>query len=161
MIDAWNAIWAGIAGGIAMWLLLTLARAVRLVDTSLIRYEGSLLTGRAEGAGPWLAGLVMHLVLSALIGLAYAVGFASFFGRAAWNLGIVLGVYHWGLASLVLPLMDSLNPCVKRGSLRGMGAYAWRGGMAMVAVFLIGHLLYGLVVGWLYTVPAGWIGLIT
>jgi hypothetical protein len=68
--------------------------------------------------------------------------------------GLLAGLIHWAIAGILLPMMDGMNSCVRSGKLEGFGAFgAKRGGM-MIAGFLMGHLLYGLIVGWLYTVPA-------
>lgn len=153
MIDIWSAILTGMVGGVAMSLMMVLARAMGLVDASIERYEGCMVTGQPEGGGTKAAGFVMHLMISALIGIVYAWAFAQFWGQATWALGLLGGIVHWALAGIMLPLMDGMSRCVKDGRIAGFGAFgAKRGGM-MIVGFLMGHLLYGLVVGWLYTVP--------
>ncbi|HEX7021697.1 MAG TPA: DUF1440 domain-containing protein [Trueperaceae bacterium] len=153
LIDPWNAMRAGISGGVIMALLLTLARAMGVVEFSLARYEGGMLSGRTEGGGPWLAGIVMHLVLSALIALAYAWAFATLWGRANWYLGMVLGVIHWITGGIAFPALDAMNVTVREGKLGPVGAFGSSRGSVMILGMLMTHLLYGLVVGWLYSVP--------
>jgi hypothetical protein len=155
VIDWGSAFWIGVLGGVAMSLMMAMARAMGLVNASIERYEGCMLTGRNTGAGPWTAGLVMHLVLSGLIGLVYAWGFAQFWGEATWSLGLLAGAIHWLIAGLVVPMMDGMNRCVRDGKVEGFGAFGARRGGMMVVGFLVDHLLYGLVVGWLYAVPGG------
>lgn len=136
-----------------MSLMMAMARALGLVDASIERYEGCLLTGKDGGGGSVFAGLVMHLVISALVGIVYAWIFAQFWGEATWSLGLLVGLFHWLVGGILLPVMDGMNRCVRDGRLKRFGAFgSGRGGM-MIAGFLMGHLLYGLVVGWLYAVP--------
>jgi hypothetical protein len=154
MIDWGSAIWVGILGGVAMSLMMVIARAMGLIDASIERYEGCMVTGKDEGGGTIAAGTMMHLVLSALIGILYAWGFAQFWGDATWALGLLLGLVHWFIGGILLPMMDGMNRCVQDGRLRKFGAFGSGRGAMMVVGFLMGHLLYGLVVGWLYSVPA-------
>lgn len=153
MIDWGSAILIGVLGGIAMSLMMAMARAMRLIDASIERYEGCMLTGNTEGGGSWSAGLLMHLMMSALIGIVYAWGFAQFWGEATWAIGLLAGLIHWALAGIVVPMMDGVHPCVRDGRIRGFGAFGAKRGAMMVAGFLMTHLLFGLIMGWLYTVP--------
>jgi hypothetical protein len=61
MIDWMNAVVAGVVGAIALALMTDLSRGMGLIDANLTRYQGCIVTGRHEGALPWLAGLAMHL----------------------------------------------------------------------------------------------------
>lgn len=154
MIDWANILWVGLVGGLAMSLMMTGARAMGLIDASMSRYQGCILTGRTEGAGTHAAGLMMHLVLSVLIAIVYAWALGQVWGHASWSLGLLGGAVHWAIAGLVLPMMDGMNPCVKRGALEPFGSYGSKRGAMMVAGFLMAHLLFGLLVGWLYSVPS-------
>jgi hypothetical protein len=155
MIDWWSAIGIGIIGGIAMSLMMAMARGMGLIGASIERYEGCMLTGKDEGAGSWTAGFLMHLTMSAIIGIIYAWAFAQFWGRSTWSLGLLGGLIHWSVAGMVLPMMDAMNRCVRTGQIEGWGAFGSKRGAMMVGGFLMDHLLYGLIVGWLYTVPNG------
>lgn len=154
MIDWWNAIWAGIAGGLAMTLMMAMARAMGLINANMERYEGCMITGEDKGGGTQAAGLTMHLMISVIIAIIYAWGFAQFWGQASWTLGLLAGLVHWAIGGVLLPMMDGMNRCVREGRIEAFGAFGSKRGAMMVAGFLMGHLLYGLVVGWLYTVPA-------
>lgn len=154
MIDWSNALWAGAVGGIVMSAMMTLARMMGLVDANMSRYQGCMITKSDRGAGTTIAGLVMHLMISALIAVLYAWVFAAVWGLADWLLGLMVAMVHWLIAGMVLPMMDRMNPCVKDGRIRPFGAYGKKYGMMMAVGFLMGHLIYGAVVGWLYSVPA-------
>jgi hypothetical protein len=113
-----------------------------------------MLTGRNTGAGPWTAGLMMHLVLSGLIGLCTPGASRSSGARRRGRSGSWPG-RSTVIAGLVVPMMDGMNRCVRDGKVEGFGAFGARRGGMMVVGFLVDHLLYGLVVGWLYAVPGG------
>jgi len=67
-----SAIWIGILGWVAMSLMMAMAMAMGPVDASIERYEGCMLTGKDGGGGAIVAGLVMHLLVSAVIVIVYA-----------------------------------------------------------------------------------------
>jgi hypothetical protein len=152
VIEYGSAILIGILGGIAMSLMMLMARAMGLIDAHMERYEGCMVTGNEEGGGTVATGLAMHLMLSALIGIVYAWAFAQFWGQATWALGLLGGLIHWAVAGMVLPMMDGMNRCVRDGRIRAFGAFGSGRGAMMVVGFLMGHLLYGLIFGWLYAV---------
>lgn len=155
MIDWTLAIWAGLVGGVAMSVLMTVARKMGLVDANMARYEGCMITRRYEGADTYVAGLVMHLVLSVLVAFVYAWAFALLWEQASWTLGLVLGLGHWAIAGIMLPVMDRMNPCVRDGRIEGFGAFGSGRGAMMIAGFLMSHLAFGALVGWIYRVPTG------
>lgn len=153
MIDWSNALWAGVVGGLVMTVMMTIARMMGMVDANMSKYQGCMITKSNEGAGTTVAGIMMHLMISALIAILYAWAFTAIWGEATWWYGMINAVVHWLIAGMVLPMMDGMNPCVKDGRIKAFGAYGKNYGMMMVVGFLVGHLLYGAVVGWLYSVP--------
>lgn len=136
-----------------MSAVLGAARAMNLVDANMSRYQGCMLTGRPTGGATIASGFAMHVVMSVLIAFVYAWAFTQFWGYATWALGLLGGLIHWGIAGVVLPGMDSINRCVRAGKLEPLGAFGSGRGAMMILGFLMGHLLFGLIVGWLYAVP--------
>jgi hypothetical protein len=153
MIDWSLALWAGVVGGVAMTVMMTLARMMGMVDVNMAMYQGCMITKKDHGAGTWIAGFLMHLMISALIALAYAWAFEAIWGEAGWLYGMINAVVHWLIGGMVLPMFDSMNPCVGDGRMKGFGAYGKAHGAMMVVGFFMGHLLYGAIVGWIYRVP--------
>ncbi len=146
------AIWAGVVGGIAMTVMMTLARMMGVVEVNMAMYQGCMITGKDHGGGTWIAGLLMHLMLSALIATLYALAFEMIWGRATWWLGMINAVVHWLIAGMVLRMFDGMNLCVEDGRMRAFGVYGKNYGTMMVVGFLMGHLLYGAIVGAIYRV---------
>ncbi len=142
-----KAIFAGIVGGIAMTVLAWLGRAAGLQldgETML----GTML-GNAPGAGTWLLGFGMHLVLSTLIALVYAAGFEYATHRAGAGLGLGFSLIHIVAAGLFMAMIPALHPMVPE-QMPAPGAFLVNMGPANVALFIVEHLMYGAIVGGVY-----------
>ena len=142
-----RALLAGALGGTVMSILTFLAR-LGGVDVSLEMLLGTSVL--APGVLAWILGFGMHVLLSALIALAYAWGFETVTKRANAGLGVAFGVVHALVAGVVL---YALVPTVHRlipGSMEGpASAFADHGALGIVAS-LVPHLVYGAIVGTMY-----------
>jgi uncharacterized membrane protein YagU involved in acid resistance len=87
------------------------------------------------------AGVVLHLVFSAIIGLIYAAIFGSLVTTKAKSVvwGLIYGLIWWVLGPLII-----------MPSLLGMGLQLTGEGVKMALPSLWGHLIYGLVLGLVY-----------
>ena len=150
MINWSSAIWAGVAGGLAMEISAVLIHLLRFGRHSMVSYEGCMLTGRESGAASYLAGMLMHLILSMMIAFAYAWSFELIWREAGLLRGLAVAVPHWFAGGLVVPVMDRLSVCVQRGQVRALGPLA-TGSRSGFVTFLLGHLVYGATVGGLYS----------
>ncbi len=153
MIDWWNAIWAAVIAGLAMGMWAMMMHMVGVSRMSMTSYEGAMVTGETSGTSTFMAGMGMHLLLSILIGLVYAWAFAAIWGSASWLNGLLLGIVHWLVASMMLPVMDKMNSSVQRDAMHPLSWFANGYGGGAVGTFLVGHLIFGAVFGWLYHVP--------
>jgi hypothetical protein len=153
MIDWIGALGAGLAGAVVLLVLTDASRLAGVIEGNLTRYQGCLVVGRSDGAAAWFAGLGMHLVMGAVLALGYAVAFGLIWGTASWTSGALLGALHGVAAGAGFPMLDSINPCVRDGRMRGFGLFGRGYGIMMTLGLLAGHVVYGAVVGWLYTVP--------
>lgn len=143
---------AGIIGAIAMTIMTDMSRALGLIDANLSRYQGCLVTGRADGRVALVAGICLHLMNGAVLALGYAVIFRAI-GASTWWAGAIIGFVHWIAAGLAFPLMDRANGCVADGRLRGFGVMGRNYGVMMILGLLLGHVVYGAIVGAIYRVP--------
>jgi hypothetical protein len=139
---------AGLGGGIAMELSAVLLNLLGLKRASMVSYEGCMITGKTSGAVSYMAGMTMHLIISVLIAFVYAWGYQTMGIKPSWFYGLILAVPHWMIGGLVVPLMDKISRCVKNGSVEPLKMFA-SGNFTFFITFLIGHLIYGAVVGWL------------
>lgn len=148
-VDVWNALWAGAVGAGVMLVMMYASRLLGLVRADFPRYQGCIITRQEKGAGTLLAGLAFHLVMGAVLATGYAVIF-SLLGRDEWWVGMGIAFVHWLAAGSALPAMDGMNPCVRAGHIQPFGAFGRNYGGMMIIGFLMGHLVYGALVGLLY-----------
>ncbi|CAN5816376.1 MAG: hypothetical protein H0W11_12330 [Gemmatimonadetes bacterium] len=155
MIDWLGAMGAGVLGALAMTLMTDASRMIGMIQANLSRYQGCIVLGRSEGTAPLLAGLGAHLAMGAVLAIGYALVFALLWGEATWWNGAITGAVHWLPAALGFPALDAMNPCVREGRMPAFGAFGRGYGPMMVLGLLMGHVVYGAIVGALYTVPVG------
>ena len=112
---------------------------------------------RMRGAAVGIVGTLIHLGVSAAIGVLYAVAFALADVRNVASLwGLVGASIHWTAAGVFMgAVFPRLHPDVPHGHPRP-GFFVTRLGRADFGAFLVGHLLYGLTFGTLY--PYLWAG---
>lgn len=118
----------GVAGGVVFGAMM---QAIGMIS----------MIGALVGTEGVAAGWVVHLVISAAIGAGYGVTFGARDPgyRASAGLGLLYGGIWWVLGPLLLmPL------------LLGMGAFPPIGQGQMMS--LVGHLVFGLVLGLVYVV---------
>lgn len=153
MINLMSAVGAGMVGAVVLALMTDLSRGIGLVEANLTRYQGCIVVGRSEGRKAWLAGMAMHLTMGALLATGYAVLFALVWSQASWTTGALIGLVHGLAAGAGFPMLDRMNPCVRDGRVRAFGLFGRGYGWLMTAGLLTGHVVYGAIVGWLYSVP--------
>lgn len=159
--EFWPAFIAGLVGGGVMSLLMLMMRAAGKTKMNMALIEGSMFTGNRRSA--LALGLFMHLVImSALIlGSLYALLFDVWDVRAenAWWVGLLFGIAHailGGLAMVGVPAIHprmSTNPAQRAGdglALEPPGLFGKNYGSWTPPGFIMGHLVYGLLVGLIY-----------
>jgi hypothetical protein len=90
-------------------------------------------TGRALG-------LLIHLVASGLIAVIYA-----------WGFDLLGGAVHWVIAGMFLTVVPAMHSEIPEER-PTPGPFAKNFGIPDVPAFLMGHLLYGVVVGIVYAI---------
>nr|MBA2664226.1 hypothetical protein [Lujinxingiaceae bacterium] len=111
-INVSRAFAAGVLGGLAMTIFMAIVRLTG-IPVNVEAMLGSMFGLDPMATGTWLLGLVMHLMLSGLIALAYAWGFERVTHRAGWTTGLVFSVVHIviaGIAMVMIPLIHALIP---------------------------------------------------
>ncbi|MBI3659897.1 hypothetical protein HY230_05430 [Candidatus Acetothermia bacterium] len=133
-----KAVLAGVVGTGAMTILSMLAPLMGLPAMDVPRMLASFM-GQWVGFVSLPLGWVMHAMIGIVLALVYAYVFASTLPGPGWVRGMIYGLGPWLMAQLVImPMMD-------------MGLFASATGSALPALAsLLGHLVYGLVVGGIY-----------
>ncbi|MFP4164580.1 MAG: hypothetical protein ACLFQB_15155 [Chitinispirillaceae bacterium] len=146
-MDGGKAFWAGVLGGMVMIILATLAR-IAGIPVYLSMMLGTLF-GLSPGIGTWFLGFLVHLFISGLIALLYGLGFEYVTHRASMGIGALVSLVHIVAAGFVFGLIPYIHPAVP-GVLIAPGVFMSRTGTAGVVLFIIIHILYGMIVGSLY-----------
>jgi hypothetical protein len=163
------AILGGFLGGTVMSVMTAMARKAGITQMSIRVIEGALFTGDAAKARK--IGLFTHVVvMSALvIGGVYGLLFLAFDVAPdnAWWYGALFGLVHGIVGGLVVGAAPKMHPrmggagvapAMASGTdihLSDPGAFAHNYGTKTPAMFLVGHLLYGTVLGLTVSLLAG------
>ncbi len=138
---------------VAMRMLLQAAGIELTFDPA--RLWGALVL--AHGTTAQVLGMLIHLVGSGAIAVIFAWCFARLGASDHfWAWGLLGGVILWIIAGSFMAFVPLMHPEIPEQRI-GPGAFLINFGILEGIIFLIGHLLYGLVVGLVYAGlhPAG------
>ena len=122
----------------------------------LVHLLGTMLVGQASAGLWWSAGMALHASVGAVWAIFYAYFFWSTFEWRPPLQGLVFSFIPILLAGLVmLPQLGWMHPLVLRGELPRPGLFDIGEGWGGPAGIVLGHLIYGLTLGGLYTRPVG------
>ena len=141
-----KALIAGLVGGAAMTVLAWLVRQMGIAMNAEMML-GTMVS--SPGGAAWLIGFAMHMMLSAVIALAYAAGFERVTHRAGAVVGLGFAVIHVIIAGMVMGMIPGMHPMIPE-QMPAPGAFMANMGTTFVALFVIEHLMYGTIVGALY-----------
>ena len=143
-----RALLAGFVATLVMTMMMYAAPLMGMPKMDIAAMLGSLLNGGqmpAPMSGPWLMGMVLHFVNGTVIfPLIYAYLLYGILPGSKWVKGMLWGVILWLIAQvMVMPMM-------------GMGLFSSKTPQPAMAVMgsLMGHLLYGAILGALAGVQA-------
>jgi polyferredoxin len=88
--------------------------------------------------------------------LIYAAGFEYITHKPNWMLGAAFGIVHWLVAGVFLGMMSSMHPLMTAasptaGQLAAPGFFAANFGIMAIVAVLVLYIIYGAIVGALYT----------
>lgn len=148
-----RALVAGLAAALAMSAAMALLR-VAGIRIDLESMLGSLVIP-AAGEMRWTAGFALHLALGALIAWFYAAGFEFAVQRAGILVGSGLGLSHGLLVGLFTSGIADMSPFVSTLHSPPGPFFVHAASHALVGplAFMLLHVLYGAIVGWLYGDP--------
>jgi hypothetical protein len=151
-----KAIIAGVAGAAAWELLIRCLIFGGLPLFDLVRVLGTTVLGHAPAWQWWPVGMALHASVGAIWAIFYAYFFWSTFDWSPMNQGLVFSLGPAILAGVVMvPQMSLMNPLVLSGEMADMGLFGCRLGWGGPAGIFLGHLVYGAVMGSIYTRPVG------
>lgn len=149
-----KAIFAGVAGALAWEAAARLLSVAGVGIFDIVRVLGLMISGSEAPAWQWWPiGLAMHCGVGAIWAIFYAFFFWSNFDMRPAFQGTLFSLLPAVLAGLVMvPQVELMHPDLY-GAFRpfAIGLGFW--GPAMI---VIGHLIYGLVMGSFYVRPVGY-----
>lgn len=146
---------AGVVGGVVMSIGLAMGRAMGM-PANLEMMLGTMM-GSQPSTMIWVMGFVMHLIISGLIALIYAVGFEYLTHRSGWLIGVGFGVIHAIIGGIFMGMMPMMHPLIPE-QMPAPGAFMSNLGMMGVIAEIMLHLIYGAIVGAIYTPVHGEVG---
>jgi len=142
---------AGVIAGLTMTTIFLIARAFGWTSLDLEMGWGSLFIGTVSPA-TWLFGMLLHLVLSGVIGMIYGKVFRAI-RRSGWDAGATLGIFHWLIGGMFLGFFPGVHSLMPE-QIPAPGFFALNlGGLSFLGFFMT-HLIYGSVVGAIYPVTS-------
>lgn len=151
----WSAIsWPGaIVWGIVASLCFTLfslmGKAMGMSRMDLLDLLGSMFVTPHSSASRAL-GFVIHHMNGALLAVGWAYGALLVGMKQDWFSALIWGIILWVLALIMLTSMGPFHPAIRRGEEEDPGMAATNFGKMTPVGSLIGHFVYGLVLGLLY-----------
>jgi hypothetical protein len=125
--------------------------AMGMTRMDLLDLLGSIMAQPGSTASRTI-GAVIHHVNGALLAIAWAYGAALLGLPANWLTAMGWGVILWALALLMMSAMGSVHPAIREGEQEDPGPAATNFGAMTPVGSLVGHLVYGLVLGLAYQV---------
>ncbi|HEY8612004.1 MAG TPA: family 1 glycosylhydrolase [Roseomonas sp.] len=152
-----KAILAGMAGAVA-WEVV--ARPLILLGVpflDLVGLLGSLAMPNASAWASWTAGMLLHLIVGAIWAVFYAYFFWSVVPLRPALQGLAFALVPMPLAILIMhPQLELMHPLLLSGSLPQSGRFGLDGGLHEPLSVAVGHLIWGAILGLLYTRPVGY-----
>ena len=132
------ALLAGVLGTIVMTMLMLIGPRMGMPKMDMPGMLGTMVA--PPGAAAQALGGVMHLVMGAIVAIFYALAWSWGLGSPNWAGGGLLGLAHGVVAAILMPVMTRMHPRNPESA----------GGAMTVVGILMGHLVFGLVVAWVY-----------
>lgn len=153
----WDAIsWTGalvwgIVGAFGLWLTVLMFRRADATRLDLPDLLGSMFarTGTQES---YITGVIVHLVNGALLSVAFVYAMVLLDWPVNWVTGLMWGIVVWAHGLVFLTSIGGVHPEIRDGRQDDPGPAGTHLGRWTPGVYLLGHLVYGVLLGGLYTV---------
>lgn len=145
-----GAVAAGLAGTIVMSVLLAMAPLMGLPKMDIVGMLATMFTKKANTALGW----VLHLMMGIVFAIIYAVLWSAGLGRAGVSGGALFGAAQWLIVGMIMGMgVPLMHVGVSSGSVKAPGYWMTANGNGLMAFVggLLGHVVFGVVVGLVYT----------
>lgn len=152
-----KAVFAGAVGALAWELVVRLLIWSGLPLFDLVFTLGTMIAGEARPWVWWPVGLALHATVGSIWAVFYAYFFWSTYDLPPLVQGLLFSLGPAALAGVIMvPQMSFMHPLILDGKLPPTGLFGVRLGWGGPAGIIIGHLIYGAVMGSLYVRPVGY-----
>jgi hypothetical protein len=152
-----KAVLAGVAGALAWEAVVRGLILLGLPLGDLVRFLGTMVVPHSPAWMWWPIGLALHATVGAIWAIFYAYFFWSTFEWPPPVQGVAFSLLPILLAGFVMmPQLGWMHPLVLNGELPRPGLFALGQGWGGPASSILGHVVYGLTIGALYTRPVGY-----
>ena len=149
-----KAIIAGVIGAAAWEVVARVLKTTGLPVFDLVKVLGTTVFGpNAEALLWWPTGMILHTSVGAIWAIFYAYFFWTIFDLRPVLQGILFSLLPAFLAGLIMVPQMSLMQAAPRNV---FGLFAINLGFWGPAMILLGHLVYGAVLGSMYVRPVGY-----
>ncbi len=149
-MDFGSAVLAGIVATVVMTAIMYMAKSMGM-DMDMPRMLGLMFAGPDKSGLVFGIGLMVHLMMGAVFGIVYALGFEVLGVEASWLWGAVFGVVHGVMAGTAMEMMPAMHPRMGDGEvLADPGPFARNYGAMMPAGIIMMHVIFGIVIGLIY-----------
>jgi hypothetical protein len=147
---------AGVVGGLVMTIIMAFVRATMMPEANPEMMWGTM-TGSEPSTTTWMIGLIIHLVVSGVIGLIYAIGFEYVTHRSGVLIGLGFAIIHLIIGGIFMGMMPMMHPMIPE-QMPPPGAFMSGMGAMGSALFVLEHFIFGAIVGAMYVPVQSQIG---
>jgi beta-glucosidase/6-phospho-beta-glucosidase/beta-galactosidase len=152
-----KAVAAGMAGAIVWEVVARALIAAGVLFFDIVGALGTVVLPHASAWASWAVGFLLHLIVGAIWAVFYAYFFWSLLPVRPTFQGLAFAFVPMPLAIFVMhPQLDLMNPLVQTGVRPSSGLFGLGGGLHEPLSIVLGHLIWGAVLGRLYTHPVGY-----
>jgi hypothetical protein len=139
-----GAIVAGLVGTVVFSALMRMGPMMGMPKMEIPQVLGGMLPGGT------LTGWVAHFMIGVVWAIIFAALWAAGVGSAGALWGLIFGLGAFVVAGLAMPMMLTMHPQVKAGTMSNVGILMAGTGMMGMMGSLMVHAIFGLVVGLIY-----------
>ena len=151
-----KAVLAGIAGAVAWEIVAQLLVFVGVPFFSIVDTLGAVALPGGSAWASWSVGMLLHLVVGAIWAVFYAYFFWSVLPLRPALQGLVFAFVPMPLAICIMRPQLELMRLSNAGDMPDIGLFGLSGGLYLPLTVACGHLIWGAVLGLIYTRPVGY-----
>lgn len=152
-----KAVVAGALGSLAWEMAARLLIVLGIPLFDLVRTLGTMVLGQVGARWWWPVGIALHATVGAIWAIFYAYFFWSTFDWTPSLQGLAFSLGPATLAGLVMvPQMSFMHRLILAGKLPPTGVFGAKLGWGGPLGIILGHLVYGIVMGSFYVRPVGY-----